>query len=96
MEFHKKSLSLGQESGETCDPRIPWINDDDSAKSHERRKALLEAAARFMICSKIPSRDPFFRHIGKLPDHLRERLVDLKSDDIKDDNWHLRNGDLGL
>ena len=34
--------------------------------------------------------EPFFRVVHKLPQRLRDKFSQLKSDDIKNDNWHLR------
>lgn len=54
-----------------------------------KRDAIISMS--FMPLSFLKPNEPLFRHWNKLPKKMTDRFKDLKSDDIKDDNWHLRN-----
>ena len=57
----------------------------------EIRNRLIDALFHVTCIGTINSREPFFRLVasGRFPLE-RYNLKDLKSDHIKNDNWHLR------
>lgn len=56
------------------------------------RRNLLITKSLFLINSTvIPRKEPLLRQWEGLPKSFRDEMKFLKSDDIKDDVWHLRD-----
>ena len=57
--------------------------------TNDKRNAIFHAVC--FPAGWLRSTEPLFRHWDRLPESIRKPLQELKSEEVKDDIWHLRH-----